>query len=97
LTPTVALGTECEVVGRRAHELAQLLARRGEQLGQAVEDEPHRLALELALPGLVPLEHGPWAGPERAVVQVGDVWIEKEELPHEGAEVTTGSGRRPRE
>jgi hypothetical protein len=40
----------------------------------------HRLALELALPFLVPLEDDARARAERAVVQVDDLRVEKEEL-----------------
>jgi len=52
-------------------------------------DELHRLTLELALPLLVPLEDRPRAGAERAVVQVDDVRVEKEELSESGYGIGT--------
>ena len=81
-TPVVAFGTKVRSSARRADEGAELRARVREQLRQPAGDELHRLALELALPRLVALEHRPRAGAERAMVEKDDVGIEEKELAH---------------
>jgi hypothetical protein len=79
---------EDEIVRRSTDESGELGARRLEDLGQALH-EPHRLILELALPFLVSLEDDARAGAERAVVQVDDVRVEKEELSERGYGIET--------
>ncbi len=75
---------EREVVRVGAHELAERGARRPHQPLATPAQEFDRLALQLALPGLIPLEHRPRARPERAVVEVDDVRPEQEEVSKRG-------------
>src|SRR5258708_5928633 len=61
----------------------------GQQAAHAAAQELDRRQLEVALPGLVPLEHRPWACAERAMVQENVVWIQqklvaKREMPRLG-------------
>ena len=73
---------ERQVVGPGADVAGQLAAGLGEEAVQPAGDELHRLAFELQLPGLVPLEDGPRRRPERAVVEERDRGVEEEELFH---------------
>src|SRR5438034_378177 len=59
---------------------AQAGACRGQQVVAAARQKLHRLPLELALPGLVALEHWPRAGAVGAVIEVDDLGIEEELL-----------------
>jgi hypothetical protein len=53
-----------------------------------------RLALQLALPGLIALEDDARAGPERPVVEEDDVRIEEELVAHAAQSRANGSVRR---
>ena len=81
-TPVVAFWTNVRSSGCAPTKRAELRARLREQLRQPAGDELDRLALELALPRLVALEHRPRAGAEGAMVQKDDVGIEEKELAH---------------
>ena len=72
-TPVVAFGTKVRSSARRADDTRRALARASrEQLPEPAGDELDRLALELALPRLVALEHRSRAGAERAMVEEDD-------------------------
>ena len=67
-TPVVAFATKARSSAAAPTYSASATARL-QELRQAAREELDRLALELALPGLVALEHRPRAGAERAVVE----------------------------
>jgi len=67
-------------------------ARGAHQVGEAAAEQRDGLALELALPGLVDLEHRPRAGAERAVVEEDDVGVEQELGPQRLGRRGVGDG-----
>ena len=81
-TPVVAFWTNVRSSGCAPTYVGERGAGVREQAGQAARDEVDRLALELALPRLVALEHRPRAGAVRAMVQIDDVRVEEEQLFH---------------
>jgi hypothetical protein len=82
--PSAGVGREDEVAGRRADVLGEPQPRRLEQLGQPPLERQKldRLPLELALEPLVGVEDRPRARAEGAVIQVHDLRVEEEQLPH---------------
>jgi hypothetical protein len=78
------VGREDEVTRRRPDERRQPQPRRLEQLRKPPfrRQELDGPALELELEALVGLEHRPWAGAERPVVQEDHVGIEEEKILH---------------
>ena len=87
------VGDVDEVVGAAVDVGRQRGTRFAHQAVEAalVAEELHRLALQLALPPLVFLEHNLGRGAERAVVQEGDVGIEQEQVFGQGG---LGGGHR---
>ena len=51
-----------------------------ELVAEPASEQVYGLALELELPALVRVEDRPWTGAERAVIQVGELRIEQEEI-----------------
>ena len=77
------VGCEGEVPGSAPTYAARARRASSSRAEPAFErEELDRLALELELPGLVPLEDRPWASAERAVVQEDDVRVEQERFLH---------------
>ena len=86
---------ERQVPRRRADIGREGGPRLGQELRQPARDEVDRLALQLALPRLIPLEDRPRARAEGAVVEEDDVRIEEEFVSHEPQSLANGSVRRP--
>jgi hypothetical protein len=53
---------------------------------QLAEHEPRRLTLHLVAQGLLLLQNPLRRGAYRAVIEVGDVWVEEPVLQHRAAE-----------
>ena len=77
-SPEVAFGTKTRSSARAPTKSPSALARLAEQALGAAREEVHRVALELALPGLVGLEHGHGAGAVTAVVEEREIRVEQE-------------------
>jgi hypothetical protein len=70
---------EDDVLRSRSDVRRKALVGLRQQAGQASLDEIYRLALQLALPVLIGLEHGARTCPKATVIQEGDAGL-KEEL-----------------
>jgi hypothetical protein len=71
------VGDESQVVGVGVDEFGQRGARVVEMTFELSVHEPDRVALHARAPLGLCLEHGPRTRAERAVVEIGDLWIER--------------------